>query len=368
MRIIVSGGGTGGHIYPALAFSKTVQKLDRQAEILYIGTERGLESKIVPESGIPFQTIDITGLKRKLSIDNVKTVIKFLKGVKESKRIIKEFKPDLVVGMGGYVSAPVVYAASRLNVPSLIHEQNSIPGLTNKLLSRFVDKIAISFEDSARYFPADKVVVTGNPRATEVLGRDGKRGKQSIGLDLEKTTVLIFGGSRGARPINEAVLKILSDFGTRTYQVLYITGEIHYEAVKREAALAGNAENVKIVPFIHNMPEILAGTDLVVSRAGATSISEFTSIGLPSILIPSPYVTNNHQEKNAELLQKANAAVVILEKDLSGKRLLEEIDRIVDEKGRLEQMKKAAKSLGVQDAAYRLYDVCKSLVKENAKK
>ncbi|WAA10635.1 undecaprenyldiphospho-muramoylpentapeptide beta-N-acetylglucosaminyltransferase [Fervidibacillus albus] len=367
MKIIVSGGGTGGHIYPALAFSKTVQRLDPEAEILYIGTERGLESKIVPEANIPFQTIDITGLKRKLSFDNVKTVMKFISGVKECKTIIKDFNPDLVIGMGGYVSAPVVYAAHRLNIPSLIHEQNSIPGLTNKLLGRFVDQIAISFEDSGKYFPEKKVVLTGNPRATEVLGNDGIKGKKSIGLDLAKKMVLIFGGSRGARPINEAVIKILSDFGKRSYQVLYVTGEVHYESVKKEAALAGNYENIKIVPFIHNMPEILAATDLVVSRAGATSIAEFTSIGLPSILIPSPYVTNNHQEKNAELLRKANAAVVISEKDLSGKRLLEEIDWIFEERGKLDKMKRAAKSLGVQDAAYRLYDLSKSVVKKRRK-
>lgn len=363
MKIVVSGGGTGGHIYPALALVKTVLSENPDAEVLYIGTERGLESSIVPRNHIPFQTIEITGFKRKLSFENIKTIIRFIKGVNKSKQILQQFKPDIVIGTGGYVCGPVVYAAHQLKIPTIIHEQNSVPGLTNKFLSKFVDRIAISFKEAEEFFPKEKVVLTGNPRATEVLGHDGIKGKQSVGLSLTKKTVLIFGGSRGARPINEAVLSILKDFAKRDYQVLYVTGEVHFESVKDEVKRTGNPDNVIVVPFVHNMPEILAGVDLVVSRAGATSIAEFTSIGLPSILIPSPYVTNNHQEKNAMSLQEADAALVILEKELSGEQLLNAIDGIIMDKEKLERMGKNSKRFGIQDASDRLYRLCTAIMK-----
>lgn len=365
MKIVISGGGTGGHIYPALAFVRTVKKLDGEADILYIGTEKGLESSLVPREGIPFKTIDITGFKRKLSLDNVKTVMKFIKGVKVSKQILQEFKPDIVIGTGGYVCGPVVYAAHLLKIPTIIHEQNSIPGLTNKFLSRYVDKIAISFEQSARFFPKDKVVLTGNPRASEVLGHDGKKGLEQIGLKKDQQTVLIFAGSRGARPVNEAVIQSFSEFAKKSYQILYITGEIHYESVMKQYELSGSPKNVHIKPFIHRMPEILAGVDLVVSRAGATSLAEFTSLGLPSILIPSPYVTNNHQEKNALSLQEKGAAIVILEKDLTGNRLIKEIDQILGDARKIKQMQERAKKLGIQDASERLYNLTRSLIEKN---
>lgn len=362
MRIVLSGGGTGGHIYPALAFVRTLQKINPDSEILYIGTENGLESTIVPREGIPFKTIHITGFKRSISLENVKTIFRFLKGVQKSKKILKEFKPDIVIGTGGYVCGPVVYAAHSLNIPSIIHEQNSVPGLTNKFLSKYVNKIAISFTEAAEFFPSDKVVLTGNPRATEVLGHDGLIGKKSVGLDLTKKTVLIFGGSRGARPINDAVVEMLPELKKKNYQVLYVTGEVHFDAVMNQVKQAGNPKNVHIKPFIHNMPEVLSGVDLVVSRAGATSIAEFTSLGIPSILIPSPYVTNNHQEKNARSLDSSGAAEIILERDLNGKILLEKIDQIVTDENCLKSMKQASQKLGIQDAGTRLYKVCESLI------
>lgn len=362
MKVVVSGGGTGGHIYPALALIREIQKSNRNVEFLYIGTEKGLESKLVPREGIPFKSIHITGFRRKLSFENVRTVVRFLLGVNKSKKIIKEFNPDVVIGTGGYVCGPVVYAASALKIPTIIHEQNSVPGLTNKFLSRYVNKIAICFEEAKAFFPEQKVVLTGNPRASEVLGQDGKKGRKSVGLNSGLPTVLIFGGSRGARPINEAVLKSLTDFGSKPYQVLYITGDVHYEDVEKEVNLIGNPENVVIKPFIHNMPEVLAGVDLVVARAGATTLAELTSLGVPSILIPSPYVTNNHQEKNAKALADHDAAELLLEKDLSGKKLVEKIDRILTDKERLNSMKNSARKLGIPNAADRLYRLMQELV------
>lgn len=363
MRIVVSGGGTGGHIYPALALIREIKKKDTNVEFLYIGTEKGLESKIVPRENIAFKSIHITGFKRKLSFENVKTVMRFVKGVSDSKKLLKDFNADVVIGTGGYVCGPVVYAAAKLGIPTIIHEQNSVPGLTNKFLSRYVDRIGICFEEAKESFPSEKVVMTGNPRASEVLGQDGKQGRLSVGLKLDQPAVLIFGGSRGAKPLNEAVLKSLTEMGSKPYQVLYITGDVHYDEVQREVELIGNPENVIIKPFIHNMPEVLAGIDLTVARAGATTLAELTSLGIPSILIPSPYVTDNHQEKNARALSNHQAAELLLEKDLTGPKLIEKIDGILTNQETLQEMKIAAKKLGVPDAADRMYKVIKELVK-----
>jgi UDP-N-acetylglucosamine--N-acetylmuramyl-(pentapeptide) pyrophosphoryl-undecaprenol N-acetylglucosamine transferase len=237
--------------------------------------------------------------------------------------------------------------------------------LTNKFLARYVKKIAICFKEAAEYFPNDKVVFTGNPRASEVIGQDGIHGRITAGLRTNMPAVLVVGGSRGARPINEAIIKSLSQLREKPYQVLYVTGEAHFEEVQKEVALVGNPENVVIKPFVHNMPEVLAGIDLVVARAGATTLAELTSLGIPSILIPSPYVTNNHQEKNALALSENGAADLLLEKDLSSKRLVEHIDQILLNKEKLNEMKKKAKKLGVPDSAHRLFQLLKELAEKN---
>jgi UDP-N-acetylglucosamine--N-acetylmuramyl-(pentapeptide) pyrophosphoryl-undecaprenol N-acetylglucosamine transferase len=364
MKIAVSGGGTGGHIYPALALIREIQKKDDNVEFLYIGTEKGLESKLVPRENIPFKSIHITGFKRKLSFENVKTVFRFLKGVRDSKKMLKEFQPDVVIGTGGYVCGPVVYAAAKMGIATIIHEQNSVPGLTNKFLSRYVDKIAICFEEAREFFPEQKVVLTGNPRASEVLGQDGIKGRLATGLKLKVPTVLVFGGSRGAKPINEAVVKSLAELSGKKYQVLYVTGDVHFDEVQKEVELVGNPDNMIIKPFIHNMPEVLAGIDLTVSRAGATTLAELTSLGIPSILIPSPYVTDNHQEKNARALSEHGAARLLLEKDLTGPKLVEYIDQILGNQEKLADMKKAAKKLGIPDAAARVFQLMEELTRK----
>ncbi|OIJ13256.1 undecaprenyldiphospho-muramoylpentapeptide beta-N-acetylglucosaminyltransferase [Anaerobacillus alkalilacustris] len=363
MKIIVSGGGTGGHIYPALALINEIKKIEPKAEFLYIGTEKGLESTLVTREGIPFKTIHITGFKRKISVDNVKTVLRFLKGVSLSKKIIQDFSPDVVIGTGGYVCGPVVFAATKLRIPTIIHEQNSVPGLTNKFLSKYVNKVAISFEDSRSFFPNEKVVFTGNPRATEAALVHVKDRLAEIGLNKNKKTVLIVGGSRGAKPINDAFLEVLKDAGTRNYQFLYVTGDVHYDHVMAEVKKLGNPVNIKIEPFIHNMPEVLKNVQLIVARAGATTLAEITAIGLPSILIPSPYVTNNHQEKNARALSEHGAAVLKLEKEMSGKILLKEIDQLMLNEEKWEKMHNSALKLGKPDAAKEIYELMKQLMK-----
>lgn len=351
MRVILTGGGTGGHIYPAMAIIKELKRLAPDTEFLYIGTEKGLEKNIVAREGIPFESLNITGFKRKLSFENIKTIYRFLRGVSKSKRIIKAFRPDVIIGTGGYVCGPVVFAGAKRGLKTMIHEQNSVPGLTNKFLSRYVDKVAISLEAARPFFPENKAVLTGNPRASEVMNGNGRKGRTALGLSKTKKTVLIVGGSRGARPINDAVISMMKELKNKPYQIVYVTGEVHYEKVMRQVEASGNPDNVKIVPFIHEMPDVLAATDLACCRAGATSIAELTALGIPSILIPSPYVTNNHQEKNARAIAENGAAKVLLEKDLNGQKMFGLIDHLLNDTASLENMHRAALEQGKPDAA-----------------
>jgi UDP-N-acetylglucosamine--N-acetylmuramyl-(pentapeptide) pyrophosphoryl-undecaprenol N-acetylglucosamine transferase len=362
MKVLISGGGTGGHIYPALALLKEIKKQEPNASFLYVGTEKGLEKKIIEKEGIPFQSIHITGFKRKVSFENAKTILRFLKGVKDSKRIIKNFQADVVIGTGGYVCGPVVYAAAKLGIPTVIHEQNSIPGLTNKFLSKYVDKVAICFQEAAPFFPERKVVLTGNPRASEVALHKSVN-KKSLGLDPNKKTVMIVGGSRGARPINDACIEALQDFKKIDYEVIYITGDVHYDKVIEEVKKAGNPNNIIVEPFLHNMPDYLKNIELIVARAGATTLAEITALGVPSILIPSPYVTNNHQDKNARALEQNGAAKVISESKLTGQVLLNEINGILGSIETWSYMKETALKLGIPDASIRMYKEIKELIK-----
>ncbi|UTR15187.1 undecaprenyldiphospho-muramoylpentapeptide beta-N-acetylglucosaminyltransferase [Salipaludibacillus sp. LMS25] len=369
MKVLISGGGTGGHIYPAVALIRHLKKHNENVECQYIGTENGLESRIIRDEGIPFKTVTITGFKRKLSLENVKTIGRFLQAVRQSKKYITDFQPDVVIGTGGYVCGPVVYAAAKKKIPTLIHEQNSVPGLTNKFLAKYVSKIALSFPDSATFFPKEKVAITGNPRASEVVTTEVAMGKQKLkelGLSPQKKTVLVVGGSRGAKPINDAVMETLQQWQTKDYQCLYVTGEAHYEQVKTTVDQENDSKHLVIVPYISDMPSLLHEVDLLIARAGATTLAEITALGLPSILIPSPYVTNNHQEKNARSLEKAGAATVILEKEMSPKRLIAEIDNILMNPLALESMKKHALTLGKPHASTELETLIKDLIKGGA--
>lgn len=369
MRVLLTGGGTGGHIYPALAIARECERQMREAEFLYVGTKRGLESKIVPEAGLPFQTIDVQGFRRKWSWDNVRTVQKFVQALQRSKQLIKQFKPDVVVGTGGYVCGPVVYAAHRSGIPTLIHEQNVIPGLTNKFLARYADVVATSFSRSARYFKQrDNLVHCGNPRASEVVLADQRSGRVSLNIAENdgKPIVLIVGGSRGARPINEAVMQIMPRILEQdAFYVVYVTGEVHYEEVSQK--LRGLSSGTLIVkPYIYNMPEVLAASSLVVNRAGASTLAEMTALGLPSILIPSPYVTNNHQEINARWLEEQGAARVILEKELSADALWQNIQRIMENGVVREKMRQSALQLGEPQAGERIVEQLKHLIERTA--
>ena len=357
MRVVVSGGGTGGHIYPALAFMRYLEKQE-EVEYLYIGTKRGLESKIVPQAGYAFESIKIKGLKRSLSLENLKTAYYMVTSVIKARKILKEFKPDVVIGTGGYVCAPVLFAASLLKIPTIIHEQNSVAGVTNKFLAKWVNKIAICFEDVKKDFASysDKVVLTGNPRGQEVVEiKKNPEYLASIGVQTDLPIVVIFGGSRGSERMNEVFVEALEGFADKNYHVIMVTGEVHYDKINNQITNSEKSlPNVSVFPYIKDMPQLFQNVDLVVCRSGATTLTELTALGLASILIPSPYVTNNHQEANARSLVDQGAASMILEKELNAQTMLAEIDDILLDSHKKEAMAASAKKMGITDASSRL--------------
>ncbi|SDE77054.1 UDP-N-acetylglucosamine-N-acetylmuramylpentapeptide N-acetylglucosamine transferase [Fontibacillus panacisegetis] len=368
MRVVLSGGGTGGHIYPALAVASQFAAEHPDTEFLYIGGERGLEGSLVTKANIPFEAINISGFRRKVSFENVKTIVRFLRGIGSSKKLIKDFKPDVVIGTGGYVCGPVVYAAAKLGIPTVIHEQNAVPGLTNRFLSKYVSTVAVSFEGSGVSFPqAKKILYTGNPRATTVYEADKNKGYESLGLPQDSSIVLITSGSRGARAINDAMIDMIPELKKLGHiQFIFVTGDNYYQSaidtiVSKYGSLPGN---LKVLPYVHNMPEVLASTSLIVNRAGASFLAEITSLGIPSILIPSPNVTNNHQEKNARTLEKAGAAEVILEPELTGNSLYQSIERIMNDHRLHLSMSSASRKLGKPDSAHLIVKEMRELVKQ----
>lgn len=366
MRLMVSGGGTGGHIYPALALIERLKQVEPDTEVLYVGTTRGLENKIVPAAGITLKTMPMQGFKRKLSLDNLKTIVLFLKAAHHAKKLIKDFKPDCVVGTGGYVSGAVLYAAAKMGIPTVIHEQNSVVGVTNKFLSRYVDQIAISFDAARSHFPADKVTMTGNPRAQQVVStKTDDFSWTEYGLKDDKPTLMIFGGSQGAPAINKAVIDAVPSFNKRKYQVLFATGRKRFDQVEEMAKNVTVGDNVKIVPYITEMPAKLPKVAALVSRAGATTIAEVTALGVPTIMIPSPYVTANHQVHNAQSLVNKKAALMITEDHLNGQSLMKAADKLMDNPELRHNMALHAKKSGHPHAADDLIKVMHKAMDEH---
>lgn len=358
MKLMISGGGTGGHIYPALALIDTLKQRHTNLEVLYVGTENGLEADLVPRTGVPFKSIRIAGLKRSLSLENVKTAYWFMQSVRTLRKEMKAFRPDVVIGTGGFVSGPVVYTAQQLGIPTILHEQNSIPGLTNKFLSKKASRVALSFQGSDVHFPGANVRLIGNPRGSEVLKTvvDESAIRKQYGLG-SAPLVVVYGGSRGAEAINRAVLEAIPTLAEQPLEMLYVTGNVHYETV---LASAQPSTNVKIVPYVYDMPAVLACASLVVSRAGASTISELTALGLPSILIPSPYVTADHQTKNASALVENGAAILLRENELNGSSLVTAIE---DAMSRQRAMADASKALGFPDAAETLANLVEEVIR-----
>ena len=364
MRVIISAGGTGGHIYPALAIANKIKEKDKGAEILYIGTTTRMEKDIVPKAGFDYVGINVEGLKRSLSLKNIKSLILFVSAYKKSKKIIKNFNPDIVIGVGGYVSAPVVYAAHQLGIKCCIHEQNSILGITNKFASNFADKIFISFESSKNFIEdKSKVVYTGNPCSENAIKMKPAL-KSEYGLSDKKKLVIIVMGSLGSKTINEKMKKMLELYNNKPYEVIFVTGKNYYDEYKD----GKYTNNIKIVPYIDNMTRLLKKTDLLISRAGATTLSEIASLCVPSILIPSPYVTENHQYKNAMDLVNKGAALILEEKDLKGDELLRMTEKILNDKVFTNNLKKNLKSFSVTDSSTKIYNEIVKLVGDKHEK
>lgn len=359
MKVIVSAGGTGGHIYPALAIINKIMEKEKESKILYIGTKDRMESTIIPKENIPYFGIEIAGLSRKNIFKNIIILKQYLKSVSILKKKIKEFNPDVVVGVGGYVTAPVIYSAKKLGYKTFIHEQNSIPGLSNKFLSHYADKIGVSLPDSISYFPKEKTIFTGNPRSEEVV-TDKVVNKKELGLSLSsnKKLVLIVMGSLGSITMSKKLKETLPLFNNKDYEVIFVTGKNYYDEYKKIKV----PTNVRIVSYLENMKQILKQTDLIVSRAGASSIAEITALGLPNILIPSPYVTHNHQLKNAKSLEKNEATVIIEEESYDKYKLVNTIDLILNDKEYYDKLSKNCYKLGVNDSASKIYQILKELV------
>lgn len=362
MRVVISAGGTGGHIYPAVSIINKIKKEEPNSEFLYIGTHNRMEKDLIPSMDIPYKAIEVTGFIRKLSLDNFKTLNNFLKARKECLKIIKEFNPDIVIGAGGYVTAPVIWAAKKLGHKTFIHEQNSVVGLSNKYLTRYVDKVGVSFESTLSEFPKEKVSLTGNPCSEKAIATIPAK-KSEFNLSDDKKLVLIVMGSLGSRTINEKMAEYMYGFRNKDYEVLYVTGAAHYEKVKNKHF----PENVKVVPFIQGLPSIMKKTDLIISRAGASTISEITALGIPTIFIPSPYVTNNHQYKNAKDLCDKNAALLIEEKDLTKTTLIKTIDDILSDEKKYNEIKKNVSKLGIKDSSTRIYNLLKEMILNDKK-
>jgi len=362
MRVIVSAGGTGGHIYPAIAIINKIKEEEPNSEILYIGTADRMEKDLIPELGIRYEAITVSGLKRKLTLENIKVLFRFLRAREKCKKIVKEFDPDIVIGTGGYVTGPVIWAAKKLGKKTFIHEQNSVVGLSNKYLTKYADKIGVSFSSTLDAFPKEKVVLTGNPCSEKAINMK-KANKEDYGLTKNKKLVLIVMGSLGSRTINDKITSFLNDFKDKEYEVMFVTGNSYFEKVKDIKI----PSNVKIVPFIYEMPSLMKTTDLMVSRAGASTMSEITVLGVPTIFIPSPYVTNNHQYKNAMDLVNQNAALILEEKDLTKENLINLIDNTLSDKSKYKNIKDNLKELGIRDSGERIYEVLKGMIMDDKK-
>lgn len=357
MRVMISAGGTGGHIYPALAIIHKIKEIEPNSEFLYVGTHNRMEKDIIPKQNIPFTTIEVYGFYRTKIWKNVKTVYHFFNGVKIMKKKMKAFQPDIVIGVGGYVTVPVIYAASKQNIPTFIHEQNSVPGKANLFLSKYASKIGVSFASSKESFPKEKVVFTGNPCSEEAI-KTKAIAKRELGLCEEKPLVLIVMGSLGASKINEFLVTTIKAFQNKDYEVLFVTGKQDYEKIQKHSF----PRNVKVVPYIENIARVMKKTDLIVSRAGASTLSEIIALQIPSILIPSPYVPNNHQYKNALDVIREEGAILLEEKELKGDILVRKIDSLMQNEKKRRMMKQNLKKLSVPNSATKIVEEIKTLI------
>lgn len=355
MKIAITAGGTGGHIFPALAIINKIKSHDKNSKFLYFGTTDRMEKDIIPEKGIPYIGIQMKGLNRKNILKNITVLKIYLAAIKKAEVELKKFKPDIVIGVGGYITAPVLVAANHLGIKTIIHEQNSIPGVSNKLLSHFVNKICVSFKESESYFPKKKTIYTGNPRSEEILSMEkGKR--EDFGFNRKSKFIILVMGSLGSLTMTKKMKELIPSFKNKDYQVLVVTGKNYYDDYKD----VKTPTNVKIVPFYD--AKYMKDADLIITRSGASTIAEVTALLLPSIMIPSPYVTHNHQYKNAKALEDKKACKILEEKDFCKENLLSLIDDCF-KKEVYNEMRKNLKEFSCPNSAEAIYKEIMRLVR-----
>jgi UDP-N-acetylglucosamine--N-acetylmuramyl-(pentapeptide) pyrophosphoryl-undecaprenol N-acetylglucosamine transferase len=348
-KFILSGGGTGGHIYPAIAIANELKLQFPDAEFLFVGAKDKMEMQKVPQAGYEIKGLWIAGLQRKLTLQNLMFPLKLASSLLESKRIIKKFKPNVVIGTGGFASGPLLQAAGSAGIPTVVQEQNSYPGITNKLLSKKANAICVAYENLERFFPKEKIVLTGNPVRQDLIDINSKRDEAIVfyGLDPNKKTLLVLGGSLGARRINQLIEKELQNFLSQDVQVIWQCGKLYFEDYKKY-----NQPNVKVVDFIERMDFVYAASDVIISRAGASSVSELCIVGKPVIFIPSPNVAEDHQTKNAQAIVDAKGAILLKESELDSQFSIV-FEALLKDSGKQKQLsdniKKLAKPRATQD-------------------
>lgn len=373
MKVVIAAAGTGGHINPGIAIANKIMEKEPDSKIIFIGTPRGLENDLVPRAGYELKTIDAYGINRKINLDNIKRLYKTTKSVGEAKKILKEFKPDVVIGTGGYICVSAGIAANRLKIPIVLHESNAFPGVAIKLLSKKAKAVLLGFDDAKTRLPkAKNVVVTGTPtkiKSSKLTDEEKANLRSALMLKNELPLVLVFGGSQGARSINNAIIGIIENKLNKNYQIIWAAGKGNFENIKQQLAEKNrdidNIENAKIMPYIYNMQEVMETSDLVVSRSGAMTITEISNLAKPAIFIPFPFATENHQEYNARVLEKVGAAKIILDKNLNYKNLNDTIELMVENKEQLKEMGKKAGKIANTNVEENIYNEIRNILSKN---
>ncbi len=374
MRVIMTGGGTGGHVNPAIAIANTIKRNEPDSEILFVGTEHGIENKLCKAEGYPIEHVNIMGFRRSLSPRNIKAAYLAFVSPMRAKKIVKEFKPDIVIGTGGYVCWPVLVAAAKLGVPTAVHEANAFPGVAVKKLQPYVDSIMLNFKESEKYLTAkDKIIHVGNPLRTSFGTLRYDEARKKLGIDGKyKYFILSYGGSLGAEKVNDAVLELMRDYGKKHPEVLHVHAS---GAIEKDAALEkfneyglSECENLELLEYIYDMPLRMAAADIVISRAGAMTVSELAMMKKPSIMIPSPNVAENHQYKNAKVIEDAGGCILIEEKNLAGGALEKAVSELLSDDKKRADMGEALSHFVKSDANKLIYEEIKRLVKEKKQK
>lgn len=360
MRVIMTGGGTGGHIYPAVAIADEIKRCDENAEILFVGAEIGMEKDLVPKCGYNIELIPADGFNRTKIINNFVAAKRIIKGTIKAKKIIKEFKPDVVIGTGGYASAPVIKTAQSMNIPTYIHEQNAFPGMSNKMQEKKARRVFLGFEAASKYFKyPEKHVVCGNPVRNDFIEADRDKARASLGIKPDDFVLLAFGGSQGAGRVNKAMIKVIEAFnGVKDIKIFLGAGGYYYDAILKEFRDSGIElhDNISIMEYIDDMPKYLAASDLMIGRSGALSVAEVTVCGVPAIFIPSPNVTGNHQFFNAKAVADNGGAIIIEEKDLDNDELISKIHQLKNDRNALETMAQKSRESSFPEAVKVIYD------------